>query len=337
MDSLTHLVLGAAVGEVLAGKKIGRKAMFWGALVNTIPDLDVLGGLFLSDAHQIMFHRGITHSFLFVGIASFVLSCFFHLLWQGKKNWGLLDSFLFFFIGLLSHDLLDSLTGYGTGWFEPFNHSRVSFNSIFVADPFYTLPFLCCILLALFAGVNHKRRRRLTHFGLLISTIYLFITLINHYFVYHVAEKSLLKKHFSFDHLIVTPTPLNNFLWMAYTHDSLGSRIGYYSLLDKSPNIEFRRKYRNDSLLTPFNQMRDVKILKLLSNGNYLITKEGKDIYFNDLRFGEMSGWDLSDTNFVFKFNVSTLDSNGYALNRMKYNVSYSNVLYSLTKRIMGK
>jgi inner membrane protein len=32
MDSLTHIVAGACIGEIALGKKIGRKAMLWGAL-----------------------------------------------------------------------------------------------------------------------------------------------------------------------------------------------------------------------------------------------------------------------------------------------------------------
>ena len=45
MDSLTQIVLGAAVGEVVLGKKIGNRAMSWGAVGGAIPDLDDLGGL----------------------------------------------------------------------------------------------------------------------------------------------------------------------------------------------------------------------------------------------------------------------------------------------------
>ena len=47
MDSLTQIVLGAAVGEAVLGKKVGNKAMMWGAIAGTIPDLDVLSKLFL--------------------------------------------------------------------------------------------------------------------------------------------------------------------------------------------------------------------------------------------------------------------------------------------------
>ena len=47
MDSLTQIVLGAAVGEVVLGKKVGNKAMLYGAIAGTIPDLDVLTRYFM--------------------------------------------------------------------------------------------------------------------------------------------------------------------------------------------------------------------------------------------------------------------------------------------------
>ncbi|MEO0878023.1 MAG: metal-dependent hydrolase, partial [Bacteroidota bacterium] len=42
MDSLTQITLGAAVGEVVLGKKAGNRAMVWGAIAGTFPDLDIL-------------------------------------------------------------------------------------------------------------------------------------------------------------------------------------------------------------------------------------------------------------------------------------------------------
>jgi len=65
MDSLTQIVLGAAVGEVVLGRKVGNKAMLWGALAGTIPDLDVYQSLIFDSltAHEL--HRGFSHSILF--------------------------------------------------------------------------------------------------------------------------------------------------------------------------------------------------------------------------------------------------------------------------------
>jgi inner membrane protein len=38
MDSLTQIILGAACGEAVLGKKIGNRALLFGAIGGTIPD-----------------------------------------------------------------------------------------------------------------------------------------------------------------------------------------------------------------------------------------------------------------------------------------------------------
>lgn len=69
MDSLTQIVLGAAVGEAVLGKKIGNRAMVWGAIGGTIPDLDVMANLFMGELDAMSAHRGITHSMFFAVLA----------------------------------------------------------------------------------------------------------------------------------------------------------------------------------------------------------------------------------------------------------------------------
>ncbi len=69
MDSLTQIVLGAAVGEVALGRKIGNRALIWGAIGGTIPDLDVLANPFMDDIRALAFHRSITHSIFFSVVA----------------------------------------------------------------------------------------------------------------------------------------------------------------------------------------------------------------------------------------------------------------------------
>ncbi|HMX40368.1 MAG TPA: metal-dependent hydrolase [Saprospiraceae bacterium] len=74
MDSLTQIVLGAACGEAVAGRKIGNRAMLWGAVGGTIPDLDVLANLFVDEISATSFHRGFMHSLLFACLAPWVLA-----------------------------------------------------------------------------------------------------------------------------------------------------------------------------------------------------------------------------------------------------------------------
>lgn len=69
MDSLTQIVLGAGVGELILGRKLGNRAMVWGAIAATIPDLDVLSGPWLSPAESLHAHRGFSHSVFFALMA----------------------------------------------------------------------------------------------------------------------------------------------------------------------------------------------------------------------------------------------------------------------------
>ena len=74
MDSLTQITLGAACGELALGKKIGNRAMMWGAIGGTIPDLDILANFMLTDVEALAFHRGISHSILFGIVSPFLFA-----------------------------------------------------------------------------------------------------------------------------------------------------------------------------------------------------------------------------------------------------------------------
>jgi len=335
MDSLTHLVLGAAIGEVVLGKKIGRKAMLWGAFANTIPDFDVFGACCNSHAEQLMFHRGFTHSILFVVLMSAILGWLFNRFYKkaavGWRKWSLL-----FFLGLFTHILIDSFTSYGTGWFEPFSDYRVSFNTIFVADVFYTIPFLICVIIALIAKNGSPKRIKWNKTGLIISSAYMLFTFINKIYVQDIMNTSFKNQNLKADEFITTPTPLNNFLWMAYTKDSMGAYIGYYSIFDKEKNIKYNRYQKNDSLLKSYENNKEVEILKQFSQGHYLVWNDSIDTYFYDIRFGQLGGWDNSDAGFPFAFKLNKQGENSAALNRTKFKGSFSDAFSSLVKRVRG-
>lgn len=108
MDSLTQITLGAAVGEVVLGKKVGNRAMLWGAIGGTIPDLDVLANFAADQISALAVHRAITHSFAFAFIAPPILGYLVTKLYQRDKT-DLLKAFAivgaallaFIFLGIL--------------------------------------------------------------------------------------------------------------------------------------------------------------------------------------------------------------------------------------------
>ncbi len=86
MDSLTQIVLGAAVGEIVLGKKIGNRALLWGAVGGTIPDLDVLSSIFVSPIESLATHRGFSHSIAFALLGSIAFGWIIHRLYQSKYH-----------------------------------------------------------------------------------------------------------------------------------------------------------------------------------------------------------------------------------------------------------
>jgi inner membrane protein len=126
VDSLTQMVLGAACGEAVLGRKIGNKALIWGAFAGTIPDLDVLSNFFMGDLDALAFHRGPMHSLLFACIMPFPLAWlvlkFYGSGVYNRKEYrtvGFITSTLFFILmaGILSF-LLIFLIG-SKGYFLP--------------------------------------------------------------------------------------------------------------------------------------------------------------------------------------------------------------------------
>lgn len=85
MDSVTQIVLGAAVGEVVLGRKAGNRAMLWGAVAGTIPDLDVLANFVTDEMSALAFHRGLTHSLFFAILAPFAFAALVNPIYQ--KGW----------------------------------------------------------------------------------------------------------------------------------------------------------------------------------------------------------------------------------------------------------
>lgn len=70
------------MGEAVLGKKAGNRAMLWGAIGGTIPDLDVVANLFTDEMTALAFHRAIMHSVFFAVVAPLLLGFLVHRLYS---------------------------------------------------------------------------------------------------------------------------------------------------------------------------------------------------------------------------------------------------------------
>jgi inner membrane protein len=177
LDSLTHIVLGAAIGDLILGKQLGRKAMFVGALAKTIPDFDIFYTGLEDPFKYMCHHRGHTHSLLWETLYAFPIAYLFYRLFSKKvsfKRWAWL-----FLACLWGHSLLDVCTNFGTQIFLPITNHAYSSNNLAIVDIFFTLPMLSLLIIAIFMKNQSKARTKFSAGVLIYCLIYLGYTFGN--------------------------------------------------------------------------------------------------------------------------------------------------------------
>ena len=133
MDSLSQLVLGAAVGGAVLGHRAGPTAMRWGGVVATLPDLDVFVSLG-DPVSDFTYHRSATHSLLMQSLAAAPIAWLilrFHA--RERERWR--SWILLVWLALVTHSLLDLCTIYGTQLLWPLTNHPFAVGSVFIIDP----------------------------------------------------------------------------------------------------------------------------------------------------------------------------------------------------------
>lgn len=306
MDSLSQFVLGAAVGEAVLGRKIGNKAIMWGGIAGTIPDLDVIASPLMSEVDALAFHRGISHSISFSVLAAILFGWLLYKLYDRPRTnvdpptlrlWQSM-----FFLAFITHILLDCFTMYGTQVFAPFSDYRLAFSTISVADPVYTLPFLLCLIITATRQKANSWRVYWNYAGIVISSMYLIFTIFNKQKVQTIFEQQLKQQEIDYKRMILGPTILNNILWSATIDADSCYYQGQYSLFDTS-DIQFSRIEKNHDLLGADNYDRTLNILRWFTAGYYnVIYRQDGKLQLNDLRYGTYRSTANSENDYVFRF-----------------------------------
>ena len=339
MDSITQIVLGAACGEAVLGKKIGNRALLFGAIGGTIPDLDVFIGklLFNNEIDAMAFHRGFMHSFLFAILAAVGFGMLVFWIYNRGKRFGMTTQkewMWLFFASIFTHPILDSFTAYGTQLFAPFSNYRVAFNNISVADPTYTLPFLIALIVVMCFNRTSTKRRLFLQIGLGVSSLYMLLTLANKHHVNGVYKQSLADQKIEYLRFQTQPTILNNILWYGTAETAEAYYVGFYSIFDTEATVsKWHKLPKNHELIG--GMPKDLETLAWFSSGYYNLneTADPDTFLFKDLRYPLM---DESDPNSsIFKFTITKKDDRWEAAPFYASDVS-SDALDSFWTRLKG-
>jgi inner membrane protein len=304
LDSLTQLALGAAVGEATLGRKVGNRAILWGAVCGTLPDLDVF--IPFGDAvADFTYHRAASHSlFVLALLTPLVVWLILKIHPQTRdhrRRWLLLVYLVF-----VTHVLLDCFTVYGTQIFWPFVTTPVGWSTIFIIDPLYSLWLLIGVITALVTTRNTHRGHIINNLGIGLSSLYLGWTVTAKLYIGSVAHASLAQQDIDYSRLITIPTPFNTVLWRVLAMTDNGYYEGYYSLLDDNPAVTTKFYPSQTHLLEGIEHHWSVQRLQWFTRGFYSVQLVANDIVIQDLRMGV-------EPDYVFQFKVGEL-SNPHAV-----------------------
>lgn len=277
MDSITQAALGASIAGAVAGKALGRSVLITGALIGTLPDLDVIidYGTAVANFTQ---HRGFSHSLFVLVPLSFLLAWG---LWRWRpvisyQRWLALVGLI-----LVTHPLLDAFTTYGTQLFWPLGRP-VALTSIFIIDPLYTLPLLAGCLAFLIRPPAVKAIAA----GLMLSSLYLGWTLAAQQMITEKVRPALADAGMAGASLMVQPMPFNTVLWRA-TAITEESRVEIVTgFLDGKNPLSLERFPRHPDLAQSVATLPEVRRLEWFTRGFLQYEQAGGQITATDIRLG---------------------------------------------------
>ena len=274
------------MGEAALGRQIGNKALYWGAALGTLPDLDVLLNPFISNVTALGIHRGLSHSVLFWVLGALLIGTALHRLYRREavpwRQWTLAVGLV-----LSTHALLDAFTTYGTQLFFPITNYPVIFGTIFIIDPAYTLPLLLGVVVAWRRAPRDRVRYWANIAGLGLSTAYLMLTIPSKMMAQEAFNEGFEQAGLPVERMFTKPTAFNNVLWQVVGETEDAFYIGSYSHLDSGPPTSFERIPKRHHLLADLPDTKALERLRWFSRGYYTVSQDADGtLYVHDLRFG---------------------------------------------------
>ncbi len=322
------------MGDAIAGKQLGKKAMVIGAIANSLPDIDIINGLWMPTAKELYEHRGITHSLFFVVLSTIVLALLSQKVWKNKMDFG--RWIALWGINIFIHIFIDTFNAYGTAWFEPFSSKRITFNTLFVADPLFSIGPLIAFLLLLFYKNNNPNRRRWIRNGFIASVVYLGFALTSKWIAAKGVKESLQSQQLDYQDYFTTPSPFNTLLWFSVAKDTSGYHVGYRSVFDTRPT-PFTYFKQDKALLKEYEKREDIQYLQKFASDFYTVENRNDTMLFNVLRFGQIVGWHDPHEKFMLHYYINYPNDNDLVVQRGRFQRWNRETLASFLQRMAGK
>lgn len=297
MDSVTQFALGATIGTLALGSRIGpRRAALFGGILATLPDLDVL----LPTADPIdafVNHRGFSHSVIVLTLVAPVFGEGLRLASKRLRD-ARIRCYASVWLILVTHAMLDAFTTYGTRILWPLSDEPFSFSTIFIIDPAYTIPLLVATLLALAGGRWRPSHAYVTRLALLLSSLYLAWTVVAQQIAERKVMAALARQGIVAERLLMIPMPFNSLLWRGLAVQGDRYFNVYRSVFDRDEAAIVHAHERRMALGDDLADDSRIAAVADFSRGFHAFRRAGDTLLLSDLRLGV-------EPNYVFTFRIA--------------------------------
>jgi inner membrane protein len=282
MDNLTHALMGGLLMAACAPAARRRAALVAGAVVATLPDLDVFWP-WADPVAAFTMHRSATHSLFVLPLVGLVL-------WLGwrplrpvrEAPWRWL---LGIELALVTHALMDACTVYGTQLLWPLERPPTMWANLFIIDPLVTLPLLVGFVLA-WRGRESRRASFWNGAGLALCAVYVAWSGVAKFLVENAVRGELSRKGYTAALVLTEPTPFNTLAWRIVVMRMDGRQYyeGFFSYV--SGRITPLQPMASQPELLVGAESPALERLRWFTQGFHSVQPVGDDVVLADLRMG---------------------------------------------------
>lgn len=316
MDPVTHMLVGAVVGQVVAGRTVGfGPAATWGAIAAELPDIDTLVSGFGGNGplDMLVHHRGVTHSLWFgpvVGaIGGYLLPWSAHEPGTRPWHWTLLLT-----AALLSHPLLDLCTHYGTQLMAPFSDRRFALPALPIIDVGFTAILVVGLVCAAIFLWRHKPRKAVASswITLAAATSYLLYGLYLNAAAVTYARKDLVTQGANVAIVYAFPTLLQLHYRRVVARTATEDWVGFVSMARPCPIVWDHRPRQETDTVLALRASQEGRVFEWFATGLTSAYADSRRVFLNDLRYGFAT--DVLRGNWRLEADVGASNSLGTPL-----------------------
>lgn len=278
MDNITHSLTGLVLARAgLSQGSRGRTLAL--VLASNLPDLDLVAALGGSTTY-LEHHRGLSHSIAGAPLFALGLALVLRASLRGAR---LLPLLWCSAIGIAGHVLMDLWTSYGTRALAPFDRSWLTWDLVFIVDPWILALLAAAALLAR----DSLQAPRIASVGLGLLLAYVGGRAVLHAQALDQARAQLSGRDVR--RIAALPSPVDPFSWRVVADTGDAYWTGEIALRGRSAPLVRREKQREDEAVARAREASEVAAVFLdFSPFPWLEverTAAGTALEWRDLRF----------------------------------------------------